>query len=134
MQSTKIFIKGIEHCIKYEKNHCSHSYKLYKNTNCIGVIESPTEFDEFWKTAQSISRIGYLKINDGYKSNGYGTFLVNYLIPILKNKNCDFISVASTQSATKFYEKNGFNKYNGWQNVFFRYRHNLREDLYYKFI
>ncbi len=134
MHMEKIIIKGIEHVIKYEKNQWSNIYTLYKNNNFIGVIETPTEYNEYWKTKQDISRVSYLNIFDGYKNNGYGTFLINYITHILKNKNCTIMSVASSTSAIPFYLKNGFKKYDGIENIFTRYRYNLNTHLYYKFI
>lgn len=56
-------------------------------------------------------KIGRLAVNEVYAGTGVGTFVldsIKYAFTSVKRLGCRFLTVDALNSATKFYEKNGF--------------------------
>ncbi len=56
-------------------------------------------------------KIGRLAVNESYAGEGVGTFVldsIKYAFTTVKRLGCRFLTVDALQSATHFYEKNGF--------------------------
>ncbi len=56
-------------------------------------------------------KIGRLAVNEMYAGTGVGTFVIDsikYAFTSVKRLGCRFLTVDALSSATKFYEKNGF--------------------------
>ena len=56
-------------------------------------------------------KIGRLAVNEEYSGCGVGTFVIDsikYAFTTVKRLGCRFLTVDALSSATKFYEKNGF--------------------------
>ena len=56
-------------------------------------------------------KIGRLAVNENYSGKGVGTFLIDsikYAFTTVKRLRCRFLTVDALQSATSFYERNGF--------------------------
>ena len=56
-------------------------------------------------------KIGRLAVNEEYAGAGIGTFIldsIKYAFTSVKRLGCRFITVDALNSATEFYERNGF--------------------------
>ncbi len=56
-------------------------------------------------------KIGRLAVNENYSGTGVGTFVldsIKYAFTSVKRLGCRFLTVDALSSATKFYQKNGF--------------------------
>jgi ribosomal protein S18 acetylase RimI-like enzyme len=71
----------------------------------IGIIEELEDASD-----KSKSHMAYLYVNEEFRNNGFGKYLIEYLSNELKNTKKE-LHVISSNDAKKFYEKNGFNIY-----------------------
>jgi len=71
----------------------------------IGIIEELEDASD-----KSKSHMAYLSVNEEFRNNGFGKYLIEYLSNELKNTKKE-LHVISSNDAKKFYEKNGFNIY-----------------------
>ena len=68
----------------------------------IGIIEELEDASD-----KSKSHMAYLYVNEEFRNNGFGKYLIEYLSNELKNTKKE-LHVISSNDAKKFYEKNGF--------------------------
>jgi ribosomal protein S18 acetylase RimI-like enzyme len=108
-----VLIKNYIYIITHSKYYvCSgliNRYIIYKDDIQIGIIE---ELED--TTDKSKSHIAYLHVNDKFRNNGFGTYLIEYLSNKI-NSTQKVLHVVSSNNAKIFYEKNGFKKYRTWR-------------------
>ena len=103
-----VIIKNIIYTISHSKHeYCMFTrpinrYILKKEHIQIGIIEELEDASD-----KSKSHMAHLNVNEEFRNNGFGKYLIEYLSNELKNTKKE-LHVVSSNDAKKFYEKNGF--------------------------
>jgi ribosomal protein S18 acetylase RimI-like enzyme len=79
---------------------------VYEGNTIIGVAS----IHIIYKLSRTLGLIEDVAVNKDHRGKGIGKSLVEKLIEIGKQKNCDKIVLNTSEKNSKFYEKIGFEK------------------------
>jgi glucosamine-phosphate N-acetyltransferase len=66
-----------------------------------------------------VGHIEDIIVDKEFRGNGYGKYIINYLIKYAKNNNCYKIILNTDEKNLKFYQKCGFKKTNIEMGIYF---------------
>ena len=90
----------------YINDPSSTTMVAYEGNTIIGVAS----IHIIYKLSRTLGLIEDVAVNKDHRGKGIGKSLVEKLIEISKQKNCDKIVLNTSQKNSKFYEKIGFEK------------------------
>ena len=90
----------------YINDPSSTTMVAYEGNTIIGVAS----IHIIYKLSRTLGLIEDVAVNKDHRGKGIGKSLVEKLIEIGKQKNCDKIVLNTSQKNSKFYEKIGFEK------------------------
>ena len=74
------------------------------------------------KISHDFKNVGHIEdiiVDKEFRGNGYGKYIINYLINYAKNNNCYKIILNTDEKNIKFYQKCGFKKTNIEMGIYF---------------
>lgn len=114
---------GIKIVYNYNKNFGEHFYKMYNDTQFIGIIGCIDRKD--------YCQISNLLVKEEFRRNGYASYLLNNTINEQKNKGYNIMYVNSSKEAIEFYKKHGFD-YTSSMSFIDKYIFKLNKATFYK--
>ena len=90
----------------YLNNPSSKTMVVFEENTIIGVAS----IHIIYKLSRTLGLIEDVAVNKDHRGKGIGKSLVEKLIEIGKQKNCDKIVLNTSEKNSKFYEKIGFEK------------------------
>ena len=90
----------------YLNNPSSTTMVVFEGNTIIGVAS----IHIIYKLSRTLGLIEDVAVNKDHRGKGIGKSLVEKLIEIGKQKNCDKIVLNTSEKNSKFYEKIGFEK------------------------
>jgi glucosamine-phosphate N-acetyltransferase len=106
---------------KFENFLLENNKKIFifeVNNNIIGTgsifIEKKISHD-----FKNVGHIEDIIVDKEFRGNGYGKYIINYLIKYAKNNNCYKIILNTDEKNLKFYQKCGFKKTNIEMGIYF---------------
>ena len=90
----------------YLNNTSSKTMVVFEGNTIVGVAS----IHIIYKLSRTLGLIEDVAVNKDHRGKGIGKSLVEKLIEIGKQKNCDKIVLNTSEKNSKFYEKIGFEK------------------------